>query len=332
MRRLILIFALAAALAPGTWLRSRPQPADHQSGLSVTRLADVPERTGPLQVLGAWELNSRNEHFGSYSALLANPNTELFAASDRGRYLRFSVGDEGIGAQFGWIAGDADTLKNLIDIEAITRDPRTGRVWLAYEGTNTIERRDRDFGNVKQVRPAAMEGFGANSGPEAFARLSDGRFLVLAEGPRKWMGRHHQGFLFASDPLESEKGIAFTFVPPSGFKPVDMVQLPDGRMLVLLRRLDFGIPPGFTTALLVADLAEIEEDGEWRGELLATITDPLPSDNYEGLAVVPQDGGSLVLWLISDDNSAVFQRTLLLKLRWNPLNELARKTKEKAPG
>ena len=328
MRRLILIFALMAVLAPGTWLRSRPEPADHAAGLSIRQIPGVPPKLGPLRVEGVWELSSANEHFGSYSALLALPGGDLYAASDRGRYLRFRVQGAGNEARFGWIAGDADTLKNLIDIEAITRDPRTGRVWLAYEGTNTIERRDRDFGNVEQVQPAAMEGFGANSGPEAFARLSDGRFLVLAEGPRKWMGRHHQGFLFASDPLESEKGIAFTFVPPSGFKPVDMVQLPDGRMLVLLRRLDFGIPLGFTTALLAADPAEIEEDGEWRGELLATITDPLPSDNYEGLAVVPQDGGSLVLWLISDDNSAVFQRTLLLKLRWN----LANRAKEKAPG
>ena len=49
-------------------------------------------------------------------------------------------------------------------------------------------------------------------------------------------------------------------------------------------------------------------------------------DNYEGLAVAPGPDGALVLWLISDDNKATFQRTLLLKLLWRPSdsNEKAR--------
>ena len=38
-------------------------------------------------------------------------------------------------------------------------------------------------------------------------------------------------------------------------------------------------------------------------------------------------GGGLTLWIISDDNGASFQRTLLYKLRWDPdaTRESARK-------
>ena len=50
---------------------------------------------------------------------------------------------------------------------------------------------------------------------------------------------------------------------------------------------------------------------------LARIDTPFPSDNYEGLAVVDEGGGSWSLWLISDDNFASYQRTLLLKLHWD---------------
>ena len=50
-----------------------------------------------------------------------------------------------------------------------------------------------------------------------------------------------------------------------------------------------------------------------------------PTENFEGLAVVPGQRGGVVLWLISDDNQSAFQRTLLLKLLWRP-NEKARET------
>ena len=43
------------------------------------------------------------------------------------------------------------------------------------------------------------------------------------------------------------------------------------------------------------------------------------------LAVEPLADGSAVLWLMSDDNRAHYQRTLLLKLIW-PGNEKARET------
>lgn len=327
MRRLIAILLLAALAAPGTWLRTAPAPADFRPLLEVRPLPVAQRRIGGFTVLGAWELASKNTHFGSYSALLSLTDGTLLAASDRGRFLRFAPPGQSGAPRFGWLAGDVDTRKEQIDIEAMTRDPEGGKTWFAYEGTNAIERRDSQLLPEAMARPASMAGFGANSGPEAFARLADGRFIVLAEGPRKWLGAHHPGVLFAGDLVDGGRATPFTLVSADRYKPVDMAQIPDGRVLILLRRLELGIPPGFSGKLVIADPADIAEGEEWRGEELLALDERLPSDNYEGLAVDPQPDGSLVLWLIADDNNAALQRTLLLKLRWRPGNEANEKAR-----
>ena len=50
-------------------------------------------------------------------------------------------------------------------------------------------------------------------------------------------------------------------------------------------------------------------------EDLAELGKTIPRDNYEGLTLTEDADGQHV-WLISDDNFMSFQRTLLLKLRW----------------
>ena len=67
--------------------------------------------------------------------------------------------------------------------------------------------------------------------------------------------------------------------------------------------------------LIVADPAEIAAGEEWRWHKLADLKRPVPRDNFEGLAIVP-DASGVTLWLISDDNFARIQRTLLLELHW----------------
>jgi len=44
---------------------------------------------------------------------------------------------------------------------------------------------------------------------------------------------------------------------PKGYRPVDATPAGDGRALVLLRRVIWGFPPGFATAIAEIDLAKI---------------------------------------------------------------------------
>ena len=41
-------------------------------------------------------------------------------------------------------------------------------------------------------------------------------------------------------------------------------------------------------------------------------------ENYEGIAVLPREAGGFTIWLISDDNRAALQRTVLVELEWSP--------------
>lgn len=320
MRRWLLILLVIAGLTPLTWVRSPPPIRDDNQRISVRQIDAAGAVTGDMTLDAAWHLRSTNRYFGSYSALVLLDDGQFLAASDRGRILQFAipVDDGPQSARIGGFAGRDPFKKQLTDLEALVRDSETGRFWAGFEGTNTIERLEKDFRFSVKVRPKEMQGWSSNSGPEAMTRLGDGRFLVISEGTESWGDTGFPALIFPGDPVLGADPLAFRFEPPSGFRPVDMTVLPDGRVLVLVRQFRLGIPPTFHVKLVLADPAEIAEEESWSGETVATITDPRLADNYEGVAVAKNVDGSLAVWLISDDNNATLQRTLLVKLRWNP--------------
>lgn len=319
MKRLFLIAFVALGLAPGTWWRSPTPPRDRFGSLVVTPVAVDAWSAGGMRLLGVWRLESSNRHFHGYSGLAILDDGTLLAASDRGRKLLLSPpGTRGVRATMSPFAGAGTADKGDSDIEALARDPTTGRLWIAYEGTNAIARHGRDFSGEARVAPPAMRDWPSNAGPETMARLADGRFIALSEGDPSYFAEGAPGLLFPADPVEGSSPVGFRFQPPEGFSPVDMAQLPDGRAIILMRRVHWGLPPRFSGKLAIADPDTIAEGEPWGWQLIADLDPPLPLDNYEGMAVQPVAGGEVVLWLISDDNGSRFQRTLLLKLSWSP--------------
>ena len=266
--RLALLALLALGLAPGTWLREPIPPPDFRPVLTLETLPLPTRSAGELTIEGVWRLTSPNIHFGSYSALAALPDGGLLAVSDRGRWLRFTPpGRVGRGPRFGVVGDQVVTDKRRVDAEAMTLHPASGRVWIAYEGVNTIERLGLELGPSKHVRPPEMASWPANAGPEAMTRLRDGRFIILGEGSPQWLGDGYPGLLFAGDPVDGAKAEEFGFVPPDSYRATDMATLPDGRVLILLRAIEGVIPPRFSAKLLVADPAGIRAGKAWRGEI-----------------------------------------------------------------
>jgi hypothetical protein len=325
MGRLSLLLLVAAGLAPGMWWRSPLPELDEREILLVDSLRVPPGKLGEgLEIAGAWQLRSSNHHFGGYSALLAMGDGTLLAVSDRWQRMRFAPpGAAPRPVRFDYLTTPKQTDKPEHDIEGVTHDPASGDFWGAYEQINFIERYDAGFHPEGRMAPAAMRRWPSNLGPEAIARLSDGRFIVLAEGSPRWFDDTMPALLFPADPVEGAEPVTFHFVPPDGYRPVDMAVMPDGRVLILVRSVRWRLPPRFEGMLVVADPAEIRAGKRWTGREIAHLVPPVPMDNYEGLAIEPAPGGRLVLWLISDDNQSSFQRTLLLKLLWRP-NEKAR--------
>lgn len=328
--RLFLLAIVALVLAPGTWVRSAPGKSleDSRQVLKVRALPVAVGRLGEFEVAGVWELDSSNSRFGSYSALVRLDSGRLLAISDNGNRLEFSPpGDGPPHPNFASLVSHSISDKRNFDAESATRDPCGGKLWVGYEQGNRIVRLDSSLRPEGRVWPPAMRHWGNNSGPEAMVRLGDGRFVVIAEADPSWFASDVPALLFPGDPVAGNSPEAFRFAAPNGFRPVDMAELPDGRVLILLREVKWRLPPRFAGKLLVADPSLIRPGAVWRGEVVAELDDPLPTDNFEGIAIAPTEEGGADVWMISDDNSASFQRTLLMKLEWRP-----RQAQQKAHG
>ncbi|MGB7407618.1 MAG: esterase-like activity of phytase family protein [Pontixanthobacter sp.] len=319
--RLFALTMLAILIAPGTWVRSSPK-ADNDSPLvSFTPLPVDTIDTGEAVLTHAWHLRSANSLASGYSALIMRDNHSFLAGSDRGALTMFrrpEAGRHTQAAQFTIFPNRQGAQKFAADLEALTHDAETGRIWAAFERVNTIERVDATFRNHKISKPAAMKSWTRNSGPESMVRLDDGRFLVISEGAVPDRDGVFPVVLFAGDPTGNAPSTTHRFAPPSGHRPVDAAQLPDGRIAILTRELHIALPIRFSSAIVVADPSELTGGSVWRGKVIASITDPAITDNYEGLAIQRSNDGVIDLWLISDDNNSVFQRNLLLKLQWQP--------------
>ena len=341
MRRIAAILVLIAALTPLLWLREAVRAPTGPQRLYFTALdtrsVDA-GRLGPFRLVKAWAIEDRSGRYGSYSGLVALGGARLLAVTDTGLSLEFSAPDASV--RHGSVGGSvvypkADKFHQ--DAEGATRDPETGKVWVAFEFSNIIARFDHRHGKLVKSRAAAhppsMSGWGNNSGPESLARLPDGRFLAIREGFVSLLDRRrHAAVLFAKDPLDEPlAAVGFTFVGPRGYSPTDATALPDGRVLVLMRRVVWPMPPRFGGAIAIGDPRKIRKGREWPVRVLATWQGGLPVDNFEGIAIEPQvpgdEGGPLTVWVISDDNRAALQRSVLWKLLLDPADLPARNEK-----
>ncbi|KWV91464.1 esterase-like activity of phytase family protein [Erythrobacter sp. YT30] len=341
-RRLFLIVLIALGLAPGVWFRSQPQLSLEGRSLVVSPLTLSPEigdtLRGPLKLTGAWHLEGDHHFFGGFSALVSRNDGALLTGTDRGWGLTIPLEKNGpvkapLALEF---MGRANrTGFELIDLEALSWDKSSQYLWAAYEHGNVIERVDPD-GLRREVRPVAMSLWPDNRGAETMEVLPDGRILVIAEGPTRRGGgmAHHQALLFPDDMLNpAARPISFRFVSHKNFRPVDATVLPNGKIAILLRRTNLAIPPSFENAIMIADPALINEGTEWTGSLAMLINSGSLTDNYEGIAWVSIPNAQAIappaaaantksaplrgaLFVISDDNFASFQRTLMLRLEW----------------
>lgn len=311
-------------LSPGLTIAATPVPLD----------PDRPgrRRLGALTYLGGVALDSPDRAFGGVSAMhVAGDCFTLL--DDGGNVVRFRMGadwriadvahralPDGPGS--GWEKRDRDS-------ESLAISPDGRQAWIGFERVNEIWRYSADFARAEgAVRPRPMRRWPTNAGPEGMARLADGSFLVLSEGAERRGRPGVTGLWFAGDPIATPPGFAFRFVPPAGYEPTDMAELPGGgALLVLARR--FG-RDGFTARLLLVSRAAIRPGAVVRGRELARFAPPVQHDNFEALAVT-RDGDRTVVWIASDDNQSWWQRTLLLKFAL-PANIAASATPAPRPG
>lgn len=275
-------------------------------------------RLGPLTYLGGVVLTSPDPAFGGFSSMRVMDD-HFTLVSDNGNVVAFRMGADWRirDPRFGDLPGGPGTgwKKEQRDAESLAWDSKSGRAWIGFERYNAIYRYDAALSRVEAfAAPPAMADWSVAGGPESMVRLRSGQFLVIAETarPKGWPDARI-GLRFAGDPTEPHaRPVRFGYAPPPGYNPTDIAELPDGRLLVLNRRLS--LPDLFTAKLSVIDLRGVRAGGVVKGVEIATFARPLLHDNFEALAVT-REGDATIVWIASDDNSEVWEQSLLLKFR-----------------
>jgi hypothetical protein len=277
---------------------------------------DIPTSLS-LRLTDAWDLNSPNDEFGGLSAMYASGGALTFL-SDQGALVRLGR-DPASPIWRGAIrplpkgCGRMES-KHLRDTESLAVDPKTGNMWIGFEGRNIICRiASKSNGGVRVGGPAAMNDWRPNGGPEAITRLHNGATLVFREVPADG-DAFSDALYFDGDPAMPTAHVTrMRYRPPTGYRAVDAAQLPDGRILILNRK--FAFPFKFTSRLSIVTLPNIKEGAILAGPIIARIDGEGIAENFEGLAI-DNDGEDLAIWLASDDNFLSIQRTLLLRFIW----------------
>jgi hypothetical protein len=309
---LLTAFVLLATFAPPALQHREPPPA-----VSFVRFVPLAldskdpgaKRLGRLAFLGAWALTSNDARIGGISALHVEGG-EALAMSDAGWRIRFPLphGGAAARAQVAMVEEGPGPLgdKANRDIESLV--VHRGDAWIGFENAGAIWRYDKlSFDRRSAAAPPTMRNWSNNAGAEAMVRLPDGRFLVFAEGE----GGDSDAVLFSGDPaVPGTPALRLRYRPPEGYRITDAAVLPDGRLVLLNRKV--GLFEGFKVRLTVAGLPTLAERALITGQEVAAFEGSVTRDNFEALSVT-REGARTILWIASDDNYSPMQRTLLMK-------------------
>ncbi|MPT46845.1 MAG: esterase-like activity of phytase family protein [Sphingobium sp.] len=327
MRKLLLLILFILIGAVGYHLfqmvKKPPRPVSGPMVIKAEPLvldSSNPQRTrlGSLYFLGAWQLSGRDRSFGGLSSLVLLPNGRMQALSDGAVLYSFPYpGMDGMGqvkplptmrdrASRRWLPGSSDS-------ESMVLDPETGQIWVGFELNQAICRYAPGAMRLEKCHIwPEMKDWVYTSSIESLARLPDGRFMAIAEGAYGTKeGR--DVLLFSGDPADrrTKSPVKMRYMPPAGYDPTDAVAIGGGQLLVLNRRAT--LYDGFTAILTVVDINAMVPGKMLPSREVARFVPPVLADNFEALAYQKQADGQRILWVLSDDNHLIFQRTLLLK-------------------
>lgn len=313
MRRLLLaaLIFVAVGPVPGTVLRF---PVIDLTERAEMRALDIaPATRGTMRFVRGWHLVSPHSRFGGFSALARTAAGGFQLIGDNGYWARLTI--DATGAVSSARIRPLPTpdgrpaRKSMIDAEAMFVDPVSGKSWIALEGINQVWCLGADLTAIESRRKLPRPRWPANRGPEAMARLADGRTVIFSEDADD-DPRGREALLYVGDPAAPGPAPIRFFYDSRGKGLVsDAAALPDGRILLVHRRL--GFDPIFTTIVAIVDPAEIGQDAVVGSQTIGRVPRPV-AENYEGAAISVERGRTW-LWLVADNNFNVWQRSLLLQ-------------------
>ncbi len=315
---LLLATLLAGLDAPSRWAAAQTAPLELRT-TAISLHADKPDiqRVGPLLWRGGLRLDSPNRAFGGLSDMLLSADGRmLWAVGDEGAWLaaRLDYSDGRLSGvtPIGWsslvgpdgrrperkAARDAESLVRLADDRLLIGFEHEHRIWQYAAPTNETPGRPRIFPS-----PPGLAAAPDNTGLEAMIALRDGRLLALSENLAA--GPHIRGWIW-----DGTAWSKLAFERAGDFRPTGAALLPEGDVIVLER--SFSPLAGLAIRLRRIATESIESGALLRGEELAEMRPPYQIDNFEGIAARRGARGETLIYLLSDDNFNILQRTLLV--------------------
>lgn len=314
MRRLFFAVLIFLAVGPVPGVEMRFPKADLRQHAAARALVFAPATRGTMRFVRGWHITSPHSRFGGFSALaLAGPG-RIRLVGDNGYATRLTLDRRGAVSDVAIRAlptpDGRPPRKAMADAEAMAIDPESGKSWIAFEVINEVWRLDADLAAIEVRRKLPGPPYWpANSGPEAMARLADGRTIIFSEDADD-DPRGREALVYAGDPAAPGAAPTRFFYDSAGRGLVsDAAALPDGRILLVHRRL--GFDPVFTTIVAIVDPADIRPDAVVGARTIGSVPRPL-AENYEG-AAISVEGARTFLWLVADNNFNRWQRSLLLQ-------------------
>lgn len=283
---------------------------------TVTEPLDITEpdqhAIGRLRYRGGISLSSEDQRFGGLSALsIAADGRSFLAVSDAGYWvsggLRYDEnGDlsdvtdvflkpmlrpDGTPLRWG-SESDAESMAVMRDQSVVVSFERVHRLW-RY---SSLDARPQP---VKTPPDFARQP--ANGGVEALTALADDRLLAISEdletsgGVKGWLQDEHGGWS------------TMTWRTSQGFVPTGAATLPDGDVMVLERRF-----PPVGARLRLLPITSLRPESVADGKEVARLEGSTTVDNMEGIAIRQDRTGPILIYVLSDDNFSVLQRTLLM--------------------
>ena len=313
MRRLLPAALIFVALGPVPGTRMRFPETDLTERAEARPIIFARATSGTMRFVRGWHLVSPHGRFGGFSAIARTGPGRFQLAGDNGYWTRVTFDDRGrvVSARIRALPtpDGRPPRKTMADAEAMFVDPATGKSWVALEGINEIWRLDADLSTIESRRKLPRPRWPANRGPEAMVRLADGRTVIFSEDADD-DPRGREALLYSGDPASAGPAPIRFFYDSDGRGLVsDAAPLPDGRILLVHRRL--GFDPVFTTIVAIVDPADMTKNAVVRSRTIGRVPLPL-AENYEGAAISVEQGRTY-LWLVADDNFNVWQRSLLLQ-------------------
>ncbi len=322
----ILVAVLCAVCFPA-------EPVRADAGTLPLRVRAIPlnteaadeTRVGPLDYRGGLVISSSADGFGGLSSLLVSADgARLLATSDRGHWfsaeLRYDAAGRLVGLEAPRLAPmrdprgrrpraharDAESLERLSDGTILVGFERIHSILSYAVGAHPLPDAERlgSLGATGMISFPRGHFAEQNAGLEALVALGDGRVLAIAEGPD---GKTPSPAWLVSPDGTREH---LTYARSRKFRPTGATRLPDGSILVLERR--FTLLGGVAARLRRFEAADIVPGARLQGEEVASLRAPLSIDNMEGIAARRGAHGETLVYMISDDNYNIIQRTVLL--------------------